>query len=692
LIILSRKIYILSIIITENNEFNIGKEMKVITVFLAFILSVIVVLYVLVFTTFGNGTLQPFIEKKIQEQTFSSTKLKIFSLNLTHLKIFIELNKNNILEIEGNYSLLEQSFDIKYNVKLEEIDRLQKLTQTQFQGSFRTDGTVVGNLEFIKVNGKSDVAKGATSYSVELTELNPTSIIATMKDIDLKSLLYILNQKSYASADINMDINFKNITPHKLDGNILLITKNGSLNSKVLKKDFDITIPKNTAFNMNLNAILNNDDVDYVYRLNSNLAKISSGGKVIPEPLSLDIKYGVNIKELALLKVITGADVRGALKLNGTVKGSKEKLLVEGKTDFASSKTKFRATLKDFQATNIQATVRGLKLQKALYMLKQPHYSDGYFDLDVDMSSVDVKNLKGIVKSRIYKGVLDSNYLSKTYEFKTAMPKVYFNATTYSLLAKETISTKVDFNSNIADLDMKNMRYKLSDNSLQSDYKVKMHNLDKFYFISERHLKGSLSANGEIKKAKDLDFTAHSKVAGGTVDVKLHNDDFHADMDSLQTLTLLDMLIYPKVFQSSLAGTVDYNLKREKGSMKASLKDGRFTKNQVLDLVRKYGKLNMYKEDFKGNVNADIDREYILASLDLKSNRSSILTKNTKLNSKTKKINSKIDISANGNPIVVTLTGDVNSPNVNIDAQKLIEKEATKAVTKEISKYLKRFF
>ena len=692
MIILSRKIYILSIIITENNEFNIGKEMKVITVFLAFILSVIVVLYVLVFTTFGNGTLQPFIEKKIQEQTFSSTKLKIFSLNLTHLKIFIELNKNNILEIEGNYSLLEQSFDIKYNVKLEEIDRLQKLTQTQFQGSFRTDGTVVGNLEFIKVNGKSDVAKGATSYSVELTELNPTSIIATMKDIDLKSLLYILNQKSYASADINMDINFKNITSHKLDGNILLITKNGSLNSKVLKKDFDITIPKNTAFSMNLNATLKDDDVDYVYTLNSNLVKISSGGKVIPEPLALDIKYGVNIKELALLKVITGADVRGALKLNGTVKGSKEKLLVEGKTDFASSKTKLRATLKDFQATNIQATVRGLKLQKALYMLKQPHYSDGYFDLDIDMSSVDVKNLKGVVKSRIYKGVLDSNYLSKTYEFKTVMPKVNFNATTYSLLAKETISTKVDFNSNIADLDMKNMRYKLSDNSLQSDYKVKMHNLDKFYFISERHLKGSLSANGEIKKAKDLDFTAHSKVAGGTVDVKLHNDDFHADMDSLQTLTLLDMLIYPKVFQSSLAGTVDYNLKREKGSMKASLKDGRFTKNQVLDLVRKYGKLNMYKEDFKGNVNADIDREYILASLDLKSNRSSILTKNTKLNSKTKKINSKIDISANGNPIVVTLTGDVNSPNVNIDAQKLIEKEATKAVTKEISKYLKRFF
>ena len=666
--------------------------MKVVTWILAFILSAVTALYVLAFTSFGNATLQPLIEKKMQEQTFSSTKLKVFSLDMTHLKILIELNKNNTLAIKGDYSLLKQSFDIKYNVKLEELDKLKKLTQTALQGSFRTDGTVVGNLAFIKLNGKSDVAKGATSYSVELRELNPTSIIATMKDVDLKSLLYILNQKSYASADIDLDLNFKNITPHKLDGNILLITKNGSLNSKVLKKDFNITIPKNTAFSMNLNANLKDDDVDYVYTLNSNLAKISSGGKVTPEPLALDIKYGVNIKELALLKVITGADVRGALKLSGTVKGSKKKLLVDGKTDFASSKTKFRVTLKDFQATNIQATVRALKLQKALYMLKQPHYSDGYFDLDVDMSSVDMKNLKGVVKSRIYKGVLDSKYLSKTYEFKTPMPKVSFNATTYSLLEKETISTKVDFNSNLADLDMKNMRYKLSDNSLESDYRVKLHNLNKLYFISERDLKGSISANGEIRKAKDLNFTAHSKVVGGVVDVKLHNDDLHADMKGLHTLALLDMLIYPKVFQSSLDGTMDYNLKREKGSIKASLKDGRFTKNQVLDLVKQYGKLNMYKENFKGNVKADINREHILASLDLKSNRSSIFTKNAKLNSKTKKINSKLDISANGNPIIVTLKGDVNSPDVSIDAQKLIEKEATKAITKEISKYLKGFF
>ncbi len=108
--------------------------------------------------------------------------------------------------------------------------------------------------------------------------------------------------------------------------------------------------------------------------------------------------------------------------------------------------------------------------------------------------------------------------------------------------------------------------------------------------------------------------------------------------------------------------------------------------------ITQYAHVDLYKERFKGSVKADINRENIVASLDLKSNKSSIKTKNTKLNSKTKKINSKIDINANGNPVVIKLTGNATSPKVKIDAEKLIKKEAEKAVKKELNKFFKRLF
>jgi len=665
--------------------------MKIISWVIGIVVSLLIIVYVVAFTSFGNALLKPTIESKIQEATKLDAKLKTFSLSMSHFEIFLELNSNNTIEAQGDYSLFAQSFDIDYAVKLEELQTLKALTQTQLQSSFHTNGKVVGDMAFLKVDGKSDVAQSKTTYHVELTDLNPTSIIAKIDTLNLSSLLYMLNQKAYASADVNLDVNFKNINPHQLDGDIKLATLHGLLNSQVMKKDFKISIPK-TAFAMNLDAKLKGDDVDYKYILNSNLAKISSSGVVTPEPLKVALKYGVNVKELAVLKPITGADVRGPLKLNGEVKGSKAKMDVSGYSDIASSATTFVATLKNFQPATVKAQVKHLKLQKVLYMVKQPHFADGLFDLDVNIANADVNNLQGVVNSQISKGIVDSRYMTKAYKFKSRMPYTTFNATTHTKIAKSVVDTKVDLNSNLANLDVKSAKFNIKDGSLTSDYLVKIADLNKLYFASERHLKGGIIANGDLKKGKDLDFTMHSNVAGGVIDAKLHNDDFHAQLASLNTLKILDMLIYPKIFDSAIDGVLDYNLAKQSGVFDGKLSQGRFTKNTVLDLTKQYARIDLYKQKFKGDVDAKINKEHILASLDLKSNTSSIITKNTKLNSKTQQIDSKIAINANGNLINVGLRGNVSKPKVSIDAKKLMEKEAKKAVTKQLGKLFNKLF
>ena len=649
------------------------------------VLSLFIVIYIMLFTGFGNGILKPIIESKIKEQTKLNTKLEVFHLSTSDFEINLALNKNNTIYIKGNYSLLSQSFDVNYNVKLEELRTLKSLTNVQLQDSFHTEGTVKGDMKLTNIDGKSDVAKSATAYHVILTNLNPTSIVSTINSADLESLLHMLNQKQYADAKINLNVNFKNITPHKLDGDILLITKNGTLNSKVMKKDFNITIPT-TAFTMNLNAKLKGDDIDYKYILNSNLAKITSGGKIVPEPLHVNATYALHVKELAVLKPITSADIRGKLNLSGTVLGNKAKMLIKGKSDLASSNTTFLATLHNFAPKSVEADIKGLKLQKLLYMIKQPHYADALFSMNVKITNADSKNLQGVVKSFITQGLVDSRYITKAYKFKSMMPRTTFHATTYTTLNKNIIDTKLNFASNLANFDIQKARFNTKDASLKTDYKVKIPNLDRLYFVTQRHLKGALAANGELKKAKDLDFTLFSNVAGGKLDANLHNDDFVANLKALQTLDILDMLLYPKVFKSSIDGKLLYNLADAKGNFKGLISNGTFMPNQVLDLTKQYAHIDLYKQHFKGDVNAKINKEKIIASLDLKSNTSSIATKNTKINSKANTIDSKIDINANGNPLSITLKGNINRPKIGVDAKQIIKKEATKAIKKEIQK------
>jgi len=659
--------------------------MKYLTWLIGTVAAILLAVYVIAFTGFGNSIMKPVIENKIKEQTKLESKLKVFSLSMSDFQIVLQLNKNNTIKAEGTYSIFSKSFDVKYSVNLQELKTLQPLTSMQLQDSFFTDGTVKGNDKLFTVLGKSDVVKSKTDYKIVMKDLNPSAIIAKVDRADLQSLLHLLNQKSYASADVNVNVNFKNVTPHKLDGNILLITKNGKLNSRVMKKDFNITIPA-TAFAMNLDAKLKGDDVDYTYILNSNLAKITSGGKIVPEPLKVDAKYALHVKELAVLKPITSADIRGKLNLNGTVRGNKAKMVIKGKSDLASSNTTFLATLHDFAPKSVEADIKGLKLQKLLYMVKQPHFADALFNMNAKITNADPKNLSGIVKSHITNGVVDSKYVTKAYKFKSAMPRTTFSAVTYTTLNKNLIDTKVDFVSNLANFDIKRARFDTKDASLKSDYKVKVHNLDRLYFATQRHLKGALSAHGELKKAKDLDFTLLSNVAGGKLDAKLHNDDFVANLNALQTLDILDMLIYPKVFKSSIDGKLVYNLADAKGDFKGLLSKGSFMRNQVLDLTKQYAHIDLYKQRFKGDVNAKINKEKIISSLDLKSNTSSIVTKNTKIDSKANTIDSKIDINANGNPLSVTLKGNINRPKIGVDAKKIIKKEATKAIKKEIQK------
>jgi len=663
--------------------------MKIVAWFIGILLVIITTIYIVAFTRVGNNSVKPLIQTEIQKQLHLPSKLETFSLGIDSFEINLLLNKNNSVHVAGTYSLFAQSFNVKYTLKLEELQTLKTLTKTQLLGSLHTNGTVKGDMKLINIDGKSDVARSDTDYHIVLTNFNPTSIIAKIDSADLESLLYMVNQKRYASAKINLDLNFKNITPHQLDGNVKLITRDGLLNSKVMKRDFNISVPK-MAFAMNLGAILKGDSVGYRYHLNSNLVKISSAGDVTPQPLQVNLNYKVNVKELALLKPITGADVRGALHLDGDVKGSKEKMSITGKSDLASSNTTFKAILANFAPKSIQANVVGLKLQKLLYMIKQPHYADALFDMQIDISNADMKNLQGDVNTEIREGLLDSRYLTKAYKFTSKMPKTLFSAKTYTTLHKNIVDTKINFSSTLADLSVKKARFNMKDASIKSDYRVKIADLNRLYFVTERHLKGALVANGELTKAKDLDFTAHSNIAGGKLDAKLHNDDFHANLDSLKTLDILDMLIYPQIFKASLDADLDYNLATSKGNLSGFLSNGTFMKNQLLDLVKKYAHTDMYIEKFKGDVNADINKENIVAAFDLRSNTSSIKTTNTKINTLTQKINSKIDIVANKNPLSITLKGNIKSPKIRVNANKIIKKEVEKVVHKKVSKLIEK--
>lgn len=669
--------------------------MKYFVWFFGFVLTLLLALYTLAFTSFGNNLLKPYLQDQIQAQSGLALTLEHFYLRSDALSILLALDSNNKVLLQGSYSLFSQSFDLQYSVNAAQLSALSEFVQMPLRGSFFTKGVIIGDLERVKIKGQSDLASSDTRYELDLLSFEPQSLFATIKGLDLAKLLEMLNQGAYASARLDLDLQLSSLDLKNLQGDAKITLKEGTINTDIMQNLYNVSLPQ-TNFHSSSHIKLQKQDLIYTTEFVSNLATIKSKGNIQPQTLSLHLDYNIAIKELALFKPLTKTNLRGAFGLRGDLKGDKKLLVLNGISDLADSDTVFQASFKEFTPHKVHAKIKDLKLDKALYMIHQPLYTEGLFSADIHIDDARAQQLQGEIKTQISKGVLHTKLLNKEMQFHSPMPATTYTINTASTLQSNIIDSKITLDSTLLSLEINKALFKIKEGSLQSDYTLKIKDLKQLYFATQQRMRGSLVAQGELKKDKDLDLTLHTNIAGGSLQAKLHNDELRADISSLQTLDLLHMFFYPEIFHSLLDAQLNYNIAQSKGDLKGKLSKGKFTQNQIFTLFKQYAKTDLYKERFSGDLSAVIDKENITASLDLASNTSAIKTKDAKLNSQTQKMDATLTIVANKQPITATLKGDINAPKVSVDLQKFMESKAGEKVKKEIQrgaeKLLKKFF
>ena len=590
----------------------------------------------------------------------------------------------------GRVSPESLQMDLQYQLDARELALFKPLTNAPLRGPFKTSGTVKGDRAKMTIAGTSDLAAGQANYDLKLEEFKPREVLVKVNNAQLDKLLYMAMQPPFAKGRLDVDLNLTDLDPENLQGKGTLKIGQGELVGAIFKKEYGIDLPQ-TPFGCNLEATLKGKAIDYLARFDSKPAKLDSGGTIIPKNMGMDLKYRVDIAKLELLQPFTGTPLRGTMKLNGTAKGDRKLLTVEGSSDLAGSDTSFRAGLADFKPASIKAKIKNLQLARALAMLAKPHYADGVLNVEIDIANAKTGELQGNINSGISQGLLDSKVIATEFELGE-MPKTSFGLKARTTLAGNFADTAVSLDSSLLTLKVNRARYDLAQSLLASDYQADIPDLDKLFFVAGRHLKGAMRVKGELKKGAHLDLTAHSDALGGRLEATVHDDQVKAKIDKIQTLEALKMLIYPEIFASSLDGSLDYDLERKTGTFDAKLGEGKFTRNLMLDLLLSLAQTDLYKERFTGTLHSDISRELISSDLELRSNTSSISGKRATLNSKTRQVSARLDVVANNNPIGVTIKGSVDKPEVKLDTSALIKKEAGKALQKEVDKLLKKLF
>lgn len=400
--------------------------------------------YTLLFTAPGNSFVASMIESKVNEgQQDVNMKVNDFKLTMNDILFNATLDGNSTINVEGALNIFAKNVDLKYNLDIKDLSKLQNITKQKLNGPFSTNGTVKGDQQEAFVKGVSKVASGDTKYDVKLIDFKPSNILYTMKGVKIDELLYVLNQPKYATGLIDIDANIKNADIKNLDGKVLTNISKGKVNNAVVNKQFQQKLKQAIVFKGEIVTDLVKTQAISKVDMNTTVTNLDMAKAVFDiEKGEFVSDYTINFTSLAKLYDFTQTKMRGAAKFTGNIKQAAGLLKVDGKSNLFGGNINFNLLNNDFKAK-----VDGVEVKNLIHMLYYPEIFTSKSNIDVNYNLL---TKVGKVDGNLLNGQFVRNEFSdiiNTFAQFDLTKEVYEKVQINSDLNKDIIKTVVDMKS-----------------------------------------------------------------------------------------------------------------------------------------------------------------------------------------------------------------------------------------------------
>lgn len=373
---------------------------KLLLILLSVILLILLTITGILFFAFspsGNDMLKPYIKKQLEEKIGLPVEVHKFTLDVGKTGVVIRINKQADVEIVTQYDLLAQSLNGIYRVNAKNFQYEDMLLrQVNLQGQFK------GVAEDIVIDGKGTALDANLVYSLRVLEQKPQNIVANMMGVSLSEILELAGQPPLAEGKIDIDINMPDIGEEFAHGYGHVVLNNALFNADIVKKMYDLTLPKESYVTGNVDMKLKGNSLDLLANAKSNLftLKIEDASIALKDKKVL-ASYVMDVKEMGIL---TQNQLSGALKVLGKVEVDNEKYHLKGSTHSLGGALLFNI------GEASQFHFENLELTKILHLTKQPMYAKGLLsgrcDIDKDMES-------GRYDLQMQKGQFDAKSIEK---------------------------------------------------------------------------------------------------------------------------------------------------------------------------------------------------------------------------------------------------------------------------------------
>ena len=398
--------------------------------------------------------------------------------------------------------------------------------------------------------------------------------------------------------------------------------------------------------------------------------QLKTDGEFSLSTQKVDLNYQLRSKNFPLKKL----DMQGDIDVNGTAKGSIEKIEIKGSGDAFAFDLAYNFILNNQEIHKLHIDMDKADVERVLKIAKQPPLAQGKADIRIDIPTIVGKKISSAkMDIKLYKTLLNEKVLHQSFNINIPSHTT-LTADINSTLEKEIAHIKGDIHSTLGSLSFNDAQYSLKDKKLHSDYQVN---------IKEPKSNFPLDAKGEVEYHEKLKVKGVTKSLDGEIHFNLIDTILQANLNGVSVTKLMTMLNYPKMFEGQIFGDITYNIKNKQGDINTQLKQAQLLPNKITEFFKMIRGVDLAKERYNHSLfKAKIHGEDIDFNFNAKSKTTNISLKNSHLNQKTKDIDAYYTLIIYNREISGTIKGNIHDPNINIDASKFIKKEIKNTIKK----------
>lgn len=702
---------------------------------LALVLVLFIGIYCVLFTGFGNNFVKNIAEKKLNENSNIAIKIEEFELGISKINLKVLVNAMLEAKVNGDFSLLSQSLDVKYELNGKNLELL-KITDP-----LNIAGNIKGNFSDFNIDGKGVIFTSPLTLDANVKDYFPTKLNLDANNLDVEKLSKIAGV-DYASGFINLNANVNEFDKDKLDAKALISIYSELKLKPSITKDFGIDISRFGKVIIDSKNTYKANEITPNLQIKSNILNLTSNF----EPINLTnqvIKGQVitNLSELAFINPTLNSNLKitsdilykdKVANINSVLSGKNintklTKVTINQENTTISTDLRANAELVRLQGgelinlvanaklgksglenadikglllgansnitlgkNDLNASIKGLKSLALLGLLNQDKMLDA--DINIDAKLSDLKNLVGNANLEI-NGKTVPSYFKKAYDLDVNS-KVNANAN-IKLSGAENITLDAKLITDLVDSFNANGTYKKG--VVNANYNASA-NLANFNKMLNKNMSGNIAVQGDLVFDKILNLTLNSnEFFGGKLNAKLNGDKFNANLSNVALENLAKSFDLIDVYKANVNGNLDYDLKQASGKLIANLGKGHLKYHKTIKLINTILNTDVTKVVFdKGDVLVNINKNLIDYNANISATNAKIAVSNGTYNTLSKVINAPILVSFNNNEVKGKIAGideDVkfipDAKNTVENAVKVLDKLTGKNNSEKLNETLK---